>query len=342
MSLSLPAEPAGSRSLTGVVPQMLASLEGRSDWFPRAASAIVFVLDGLGAHNLAARAGHARFLSQMSSKRDVARTVFPSTTASALTSLLTGVLPGEHGIVGYRTRIPGTDDVVNQLRGWDTGGTPAGVAAGRRRSPRAVRASRCPRPSTQAPGFTGGDPRGAPSSMRPTISMSASRWPPNSRRGIRDPSSISTRRTSMRVGHRRGWQSDEWVAALERTDAAARALSSALARGTGAGRHRRPRHGRRAAAPPRAADGGRRARGRRAPHRRRAADAAPVRRARGRGETCWRRGGRPSRALLGALTRGGHRRRGCSARSPTRCCERIGDVVVAPRAGIAYYDDRPR
>src|SRR5918995_2733017 len=124
MSLSPPGAPPRARSLTGVVPQMSAALEGRSDWFAPATSAVVFVMDGLGAHNLAARAGHARFLAQSGTKRDAARTVFPSTTASALTSLLTGTMPGEHGIVGYRARIPGTDDVVNQLRGWDTDGLP--------------------------------------------------------------------------------------------------------------------------------------------------------------------------------------------------------------------------
>ena len=124
MSFSLPADPPRARSLTGVVPQMSAALEGRSDWFAPATSAVVLVLDGVGSHNLSARAGHARFLAQSGTKRDVARSVFPSTTASALTSLLTGALPGEHGIVGYRARVPGTDDVLNQLRGWDTDGLP--------------------------------------------------------------------------------------------------------------------------------------------------------------------------------------------------------------------------
>src|SRR5690606_19895722 len=46
------------------------------------------------------------------------------TTAAALTSLLTGAMPGTHGIVGYSARVPGTDDVVNQLRGWDTDALP--------------------------------------------------------------------------------------------------------------------------------------------------------------------------------------------------------------------------
>ena len=124
MTFSLPADPPRARSLTRVVPEMSAALAGGSDWFAPARSAIVWVLDGLGVFNLSSRAGHARFLSEARAKRDAARTVFPSTTASALTSLLTGTLPGEHGIVGYRARVPGTDDVVNQLRGWDTDGLP--------------------------------------------------------------------------------------------------------------------------------------------------------------------------------------------------------------------------
>ena len=109
MSLSLPADPPRARSLTRVVPEMSAALEGGSEWFAPARSAIVWVIDGLGAFNLGARAGHARFLSEARTKRDAARTVFPSTTAAALTSLLTGALPGEHGIVGYRARVPGTE-----------------------------------------------------------------------------------------------------------------------------------------------------------------------------------------------------------------------------------------
>jgi predicted AlkP superfamily pyrophosphatase or phosphodiesterase len=36
------------------------------------------------------------------------------------------------------------------------------------------------------------------------------------------------------IGHKRGWQSDEWVTALERVDAAARVLADALAPGVGA------------------------------------------------------------------------------------------------------------
>ena len=45
-------------------------------------------------------------------------TVAPSTTASALTSLATGLAPSQHGIVGFRMRVD--DDVLNVLR-WTNG-----------------------------------------------------------------------------------------------------------------------------------------------------------------------------------------------------------------------------
>ena len=44
-------------------------------------------------------------------------TVAPSTTSTALTSLTTGLPPGEHGVVGYRIAVHG--EVLNVLR-WST------------------------------------------------------------------------------------------------------------------------------------------------------------------------------------------------------------------------------
>ena len=39
----------------------------------------------------------------------------PSTTATSLTSLGTALTPGTHGVVGFTSRIPGTDDLLNAL-----------------------------------------------------------------------------------------------------------------------------------------------------------------------------------------------------------------------------------
>ncbi|MBT2486047.1 alkaline phosphatase family protein [Microbacterium sp. ISL-108] len=101
---------------------LFAALRGASDALPPARSVVLVVVDGLGAISLRAHAGHARALTGGMTKRDVAHSVFPTTTAAALTSIVTGVWPGEHGLVGYRVLDPARDLLVNQLSGWETEG----------------------------------------------------------------------------------------------------------------------------------------------------------------------------------------------------------------------------
>lgn len=122
MPLMLPAGSSQALSLTGVVPDVVAALTGGASALAPATSAIVFVIDGLGALQLRAHAGHARFLAGRMGRKDVARSVFPSTTAAALTSLTTGAWPGEHGLVGYSALNPSRGGVVNQLSGWESQG----------------------------------------------------------------------------------------------------------------------------------------------------------------------------------------------------------------------------
>ncbi len=237
MSLSLPADPPRSRSLTGVVEQSIAALTGESEWFAPARSAIVFLIDGLGSHNLAARRGHARFLGAVGGRKDIARTVFPSTTAAALSSLLTGTDPGVHGIVGYRARIPGTDTAPNQLHGWETDGLDPHTW--QRSEPLFARRSAAgrpsfvvSRPSYTGTGFTEATLRGAeffPSDdLDERVRLAADL-------AARHPGSITYLYAPEldTAGHRDGWESDRWTDALERVDAAARRLADAIDAHTG-------------------------------------------------------------------------------------------------------------
>jgi hypothetical protein len=81
--------------------------------------AAVLVVDGLGAGNLRQRSGHARWLtSQWSARNLIADAGYPSTTASALTTLTTGQLPGAHGIVGYTVLQPKSGTLINHLKEW--------------------------------------------------------------------------------------------------------------------------------------------------------------------------------------------------------------------------------
>lgn len=118
-------EPAYSqRSLGDVVPAVAVALgapigEAPSRLtLPPAPSYVVFLVDGLGAE-LLRRYGHsAPFLSGLLEDQEVGTSGVPSTTATSLTSLGTGLTPGAHGLVGFTSRVPGTDKLLNALF-WD-------------------------------------------------------------------------------------------------------------------------------------------------------------------------------------------------------------------------------
>ena len=86
---------------------------------PDAPSYVVFLVDGLGARLLQRHADAAPFLSSLLD-RDTGTAGVPSTTATSLTSLGTGLVPGAHGLVGFTTRMPGTDKLLNALSGTRT------------------------------------------------------------------------------------------------------------------------------------------------------------------------------------------------------------------------------
>jgi predicted AlkP superfamily pyrophosphatase or phosphodiesterase len=81
---------------------------------------VLLVLDGLGWQQLRARESSAPAMCAMAG--GPISSVVPSTTATALTSIATGLTPGQHGVIGYRIAVEG--EVLNVLR-WTT---PAGDA----------------------------------------------------------------------------------------------------------------------------------------------------------------------------------------------------------------------
>ena len=106
-------------NLTGIIPGCLLGASGRRpNWFPQplqeAERIVLLVIDGLGYEQLQRHAHIAPNL--MSLIGGSITTIAPSTTASALTSLVTGASPAEHGIVGYRMDMG--DSIMNSLRWW--------------------------------------------------------------------------------------------------------------------------------------------------------------------------------------------------------------------------------
>lgn len=113
----LPAYDGGC--ITNVVPALLHHSEVAPGWLPAAAleadRVVLLVIDGLGWNQLQARRHLTPALSAMTGGS--VTTVAPSTTATALTSISTGLPPGEHGVMGYRIAVEG--EILNVLR-WTT------------------------------------------------------------------------------------------------------------------------------------------------------------------------------------------------------------------------------
>ncbi|MGO4103075.1 alkaline phosphatase family protein [Leifsonia sp. YAF41] len=122
----LPARQFGALRLADVLTSSLAAICGEPNTFglPPVAKAVVVLADGLGVSSIKARAGHARFLASRLTKTSVIEGVFPATTVAGIAALTTGAQPGMHGLVGYRVLDEANDRVVNQINGWDEGMPP--------------------------------------------------------------------------------------------------------------------------------------------------------------------------------------------------------------------------
>lgn len=101
-----------------------AGLEGAENrlGLPASRRVVVALVDGMGMTVLKRWKAHAPFLSASAERRRRISTSFPSTTATALTSFGTGKPPGEHGILGYDLLAPDHPRgprVVNHLGKWD-------------------------------------------------------------------------------------------------------------------------------------------------------------------------------------------------------------------------------
>ncbi len=78
---------------------------------------LVVLLDGVGADLLAEHRALTPTLRRLEGSVERIRTVTPSTTASAMVSLHTGLAPLEHGVLGYLGLDPVGRRAVNQLTG---------------------------------------------------------------------------------------------------------------------------------------------------------------------------------------------------------------------------------
>ncbi len=115
-----PIFPDYSANVRAIVPTLLTPQRGQGrGWMPvpvrDARQVVILVLDGLGWEQFLEHRQQMPTLATF--EGGPITTVVPSTTATALTSITTGLTPGEHGLVGYRIDVGG--EVLNVLR-WAT------------------------------------------------------------------------------------------------------------------------------------------------------------------------------------------------------------------------------
>jgi hypothetical protein len=111
------------RSLGDILPAVASAL-GMSVGFhetslvlPPAPAYVVMLVDGLGHELLAEHRAQAPYLHSLLGEPPATCGV-PSTTATSLTSLGTALTPGQHGLVGFTSRVPETGALLNSLS-WD-------------------------------------------------------------------------------------------------------------------------------------------------------------------------------------------------------------------------------
>ena len=228
------ARPRVRGSLADVLPAAAVALgapQREVAWrLPEARRVVVVLVDGLGERQLAARSGHAPRLRAMGAHGRVLAAGYPSTTATSLASLGTGLLGGGHGLVGYQVRDPATGRLFNEL-GWEGGPDPrrwqsaptvfehlvgAGVAVTR-----------------VGPGHFDG-------SGLTEAALRGGRYRSASGLDQRVQAALEALRASPRAlvylywgdldraGHTSGWASEAWVQELERIDSALAQLAAGL------------------------------------------------------------------------------------------------------------------
>lgn len=235
----LPTAYSQSVSLAAVLASCFAAVNRTSGELPLPAvdGAVIVLADGLGALPLKARAGHARTLASRLNRATTIDSGFPTTTAAALATLCTGSYPGQHGIVAYEAVDPVADRVFNHLSGWKGGPDPAQwqrvptlfeehAAAG-------IRSYVVGKSRFATTRLTQAVHRGAEYVAASSIADRISAALALVRGGARTVVFVYVPELDM-AAHEYGWQSAQWTNALEELDSAVAQLDRGLAAGHGA------------------------------------------------------------------------------------------------------------
>ena len=123
----------GSSTLAELIPGIAAKL-GVSGYrddpldLPAGNRYVVVMIDGLGWHLLQESIRQVPYLASLLARARPITAAVPSTTTTSLASLGTGLPPGQHGLVGYTSRVPETGEILNALT-WESDVAPRSFQA---------------------------------------------------------------------------------------------------------------------------------------------------------------------------------------------------------------------
>ena len=228
----------GTGSLPDLATSLLVSLGVDSGAnplrLPPTTRACLLIVDGLGWELLREHQAAAPFLSELTNTGRALTAGFPATTVTSLSSLGTGLTPGQHGMLGYQVAVPGTGRLLNGLR-WDDRVDPLSWQPAptiyQRAAEAGVAAFRVAAAGLKKTGFSAAAMRGA--SYRPANSPGALVAQAAEALAESDRALVTVYHSDLDgTGHAFGSQSAAWAYQLAHVDKLAEQLAGALPWGT--------------------------------------------------------------------------------------------------------------
>lgn len=197
---------------------------------------VVVLVDGLGVEQIKQRAGHAPWLASQLTTASITHSAFPATTTVNVGSFATGLMPGEHGLVGHLVWDRHHDERLNLLVGWNERTDPMVWQPHPTVSEQAILAG------IQANVVTAGEYKDTPytkATMRGAKFIAAESWAERTGAARQILAAKESSITYLYIpeldkyGHKNGWTSSGYASMLEDLDVELRAFVSKLPADTG-------------------------------------------------------------------------------------------------------------
>lgn len=238
MPLTLPSPPKAFGTIRHVFDSSLKATLGQTNELQlrKVRSAVVVLVDGLGVEQIQQRAGHAPFLNSLINKGTISHCVFPATTSANIGSFATGLMPGEHGLIGHLVWDKHHDERLNLLVGWNERTNPLEW------QPHQTVAERAGLSGIQPYVIAAGEYRDTPytkATMRGASFIAAESWVERFQRANELLRGKEQSLTYLYIpeldkyGHKNGWTSSGYATMLEDLDAQFRSFVSRLPKDVG-------------------------------------------------------------------------------------------------------------